>query len=104
MKFINPIYLIESENSTSDDNGDIITIPKERKVLAHISSIKQSEFYQAQSNGLKPEIAFIIRSFEYNGEKSIRQGKKKYRMLRSFNRADGNIELVCIGDINNAST
>lgn len=103
MKFINPIYLIESENSISDDNGDSITIPKERKVLAHISSIKQSEFYQAQVNGLKPEIVFIIRSFEYNGEMTIRQGIKKYKLLRAFNRIDGNTELVCIGVVNNAS-
>lgn len=104
MKFINPIYLIESENSTSDEKGDIISFSKERKVLAHISSIKQSEFYQAQANGLKPEITFIIRSFEYSGEMAIRQGKKKYKLLRSFNRSDGNTELVCIGVVNNGST
>lgn len=104
MRFINPIYLIESENSTSNDNGDIINIAKERKVLAYISSIKQSEFYQAQANGLKPEITFIIRSFEYKGEMSIRQGNKKYKLLRAFNRADGNVELVCVGVVNNGNS
>lgn len=103
MQFINPIYLIDNDNSTSDDNGDALLIQKERKVLAHISSIKQSEFYQAQANGLKPEVTFIIRSFEYKGEKLVRQGNKNYKILRAYDRVDGNMELVCIGAVNNAS-
>lgn len=103
MQFINPIYLITYGNNV-DDIGDIISTPIERKVLADISSIKQSEFYQAQANGLKPEFTFIIRAFEYKGEKSVKYSNKIYRILRTYDRLDGNIELTCIGAVNNASS
>ncbi len=103
MQFINPIYLITYVNNV-DDIGDIISTPVERKVLADISSIKQSEFYQAQANGLKPEFTFIIRAFEYRGEESVKYGNKTYRILRTYDRLDGNIELTCIGAVNNASS
>ena len=104
MQFINPIYLVENQNCTSDDNGDIKNNPIQRKVLADIESIKQTEFYQAQANGLKPEITFIVRSFEYKGEKNIKHGEKNYKLLRSFERLDGFTELVCIGVVNNVSS
>ncbi len=103
MQFINPIHLITYVNNV-DDIGDIISTPVERKVLADISSIKQSEFYQAQANGLKPEFTFIIRAFEYRGEESVKYGNKTYRILRTYDRLDGNIELTCIGAVNNASS
>lgn len=103
MQFINPIHLITYVNNV-DDIGDIISMPIERKVLADISSIKQSEFYQAQANGLKPEFTFIIRAFEYRGEESVKYGNKTYRILRAYDRLDGNIELTCIGAVNNASS
>ncbi len=103
MQFINPIYLITYVNNV-DDICDIISTPIERKVLADISSIKQSEFYQAQANGLKPEFTFIIRAFEYRGEESVKYGNKTYRILRTYDRLDGNIELTCIGAVNNASS
>lgn len=103
MQFINPIHLITYVNNV-DDIGDIISTPIERKVLADISSIKQSEFYQAQANGLKPEFTFIIRAFEYRGEESVKYSNKTYRILRTYDRLDGNIELTCIGAVNNASS
>lgn len=103
MQFINPIHLITYVNNV-DDIGDIISTPIERKVLVDISSIKQSEFYQAQANGLKPEFTFIIRAFEYRGEESVKYGNKTYRILRTYDRLDGNIELTCIGAVNNASS
>jgi SPP1 family predicted phage head-tail adaptor len=103
MQFINPLYLIVNVNNV-DDIGDATATPVERKVLAHITSIKQSEFYQAQANGFKPEITFIIRSFEYKSEKFVRQGNKVYRVLRSYDRSDGNVELICIGVVNNVDS
>lgn len=103
MQFINPLYLIVKTNLV-DGIGDVITTPIERKVLAHITSIKQSEFYQAQANGFKPEITFIIRSFEYKGEKLVRRNDKFYKILRTYDRSDGNVELVCIGVVNNGDS
>ena len=83
MRFINPIYLITQTNKTINEVGDLLYENKERKVLAHKESTRQSEFYQAQAVGIKPEITFVIRFFEYK---------------------NGTIEIVCVGDVNNATT
>lgn len=104
MQFINPIYLIKKSTTTNSigdvvDNADI-----KRKVLADIESIKQSEFYQAQATGFKPELTFIIRKFEYKEEDSLSFNSKIYRIIRTYDRVDGNIELICTGVVNNASS
>ena len=103
MQFINPVYLITEINDVNDI-GDTISTTIERKVLAHITSIKQSEFYQAQAIGLKPEITFIVRRFEYKEEQSLNYNERKYIVLRTYDRNDGNIELICIGAVNNGTT
>ncbi|WP_404988431.1 phage head closure protein [Clostridium culturomicium] len=102
MQFINAIYLIV-ESYEIDEVGDKIHTEDNRKVLAHISSVKQSEFYQAHASGFKPEIAFVLRSFEYKGEDSLRYNDKKYKVIRSYNKGDGNVELICTGAVNNVS-
>ncbi|MBS5886295.1 phage head closure protein [Clostridium tertium] len=101
MQFINPIYLV---SMIYEENNIGSYSPKEekRKVLSSISSVKQSEFYQAQISGLKPEIVFKIRSFEYKGEESVIYNNKKYDVIRTYNTLEGIIEIVCtekIGDI-----
>lgn len=102
MKFINPIYLI-SVSEKVNDVGDLIPAEKEKKVLAHVQSVRQTEFYQASASGFKPEVTFIIRNFEYNDEKFIRLKDKKYKVIRTFSREDGYLEITCIGAVNNAS-
>lgn len=102
MQFTNPIYLI-IEKCEIDEYGDKIPSEDTRRVLAHISSVKQSEFYQAHASGFKPEIVFVLRNFEYKGEGSLKYNDKKYKVIRSYNKDDGNVELVCTGAVNNAS-
>ena len=82
MRFLNPIYLITCINKTNEI-GDLISDESERKVLAHIESIKQSEFYD---------------------EEKLRYKDKIYRVLRAYTKGDGITELVCIGDVNNANS
>ena len=101
MQFINPIHLI-SVTYEENNIGSYLPVEKERKVLASISSVKQSEFYQAQVSGLKPEIVFKIRSFEYKGEEIVLYNNKKYDVIRTYNTLEGIIEIVCtekLGDI-----
>lgn len=95
MQFINPIYLITYGNNDTDDIGNTITVPIKRKVFADISSIKQSEFYQAQANGLKPEITLKIRTFEYKGEKKVEYNGTKYNVLKTYTNNFGTMELTC---------
>lgn len=103
MRFLNPIYLITCTNRINEV-GDLISDESGRKILAHIESIKQSEFYKAQSVGFKPEHVFKVRSFEFKDEEKLRYRGKLYRILRVYTKGDGITELVCIGDVNNAIT
>jgi SPP1 family predicted phage head-tail adaptor len=90
-----------SESRTVDAYGDTITTETERSVFAEIKSIGQSEFYQAQAVGLKPEIKFVLADYlDYQNEKKLRyQGfneaaEEEYAILRTY-RNNNLLELVC---------
>lgn len=95
MKFINPIYLISVEHKSDNKIGNWIPYEKKRKVYADISSIRQSEFYNAKLVDMKPEISLNVRGFEYNAEKFIIYQNIKYEVLRTYDRGNGIIEIVC---------
>lgn len=90
-----------AESRTVDAYGDLVTEETERSVFAEIKSIGQSEFYQAQAVGLKPEIKFVLADYlEYQNEKKLRyQGfneaiEEEYTILRTY-RQNNLLELVC---------
>jgi len=97
--FSDVIYLI-SETSTTNDIGDVIKVPNEKMVFANKKSIRQSEFYQAQTNGLKPELTFEIYSFEYENEPKVKFNNKTYSIIRTFEKGE-TLELICEGVVNN---
>lgn len=95
------VIKLVSESKVVDAYGDIIVEVTERSVFAEIKSIGQSEFYQAQAVGLKPEIKFVLADYlEYQNEKKLRyQGfneetEEEYTILRTY-RQNNCLELVC---------
>lgn len=103
MQFLTPIYLINKNNSGPDEKGDLIQVPDRRKAYASLNSVKQSEFYQAQASGFKPEMSLILRNFEYNGEELAEIGKVQYKILRTYDKNDGTIELTLVRGVNNGN-
>lgn len=97
--FDSVIYLMK-ETNTVDAYGDTTQTFTERQVFAEVKSISQSEFYQAQATGLKPEIKFIIADFaDYQGEKKLKYTsfggtEQIYEVLRTY-RNKLNLEIVC---------
>lgn len=96
----NVIFLV-AQRKYVDEYGDTNTVNTERRVFAELKSITQSEFYQAQATGLKPEIKFVLPDFlEYQGEKIVKYtefGKTEpeyYTVLRTY-RNNFQLELVC---------
>lgn len=88
----------------SDDIGD--TVKGEaywNKIYANKKSITQSEFYQAQAQGFKPELKFEINTFEYEDNKKIRYKGRIYKILRTYEISSEKMEIVCIGNINGNS-
>lgn len=88
----------------SDDIGDAIKGEAYwNRIYANKKSITQSEFYQAQAQGFKPELKFEINSFEYEDNKKIRYKGKIYKILRTYEVSSEKMEIVCIGNINGNS-
>lgn len=98
--FDNVIKLV-SEVKTTDEYGDTQVTKNEKVVFAELKSIGQSEFYQAQAVGLKPEIKFVLPDYlEYSNEQIVRfqefgkDTEEEYTVLRTY-RNNNLIELVC---------
>lgn len=101
MQFLTPIYLINKNSLGTDEKGDLIHEPQRKKVYASLNSVRQSEFYQAQATGFKPEISLTIRKFEYKGEELARVNEEEYKILRTYDKNDGTIELTLVRGVNN---
>lgn len=64
-----------------------------REVLCEVGSVSMNETYTAMSEGLHPELRFILRVAEdYEGEGFLYYDGEKYRVVRTYMRGDG-IEL-----------
>jgi len=102
MLFRDVVKLI-SVTVTENDMGDIIETPVEREVFADKQSIRQSEFYQAAATGLRPELMFVVRTIEYNGETRLKYNGKIYDIIRIYDKDGELTELVCQGVVNRAN-
>ena len=93
------IYLLK-ETETTDEYGDATKTYTGTQVYAQIKSIGQSEFYQAQAVGFKPEIKFVLADFcDYQGQELIKythygQEEQIYTVIRTY-RQDTTLEIVC---------
>lgn len=89
-----------SEVKSVDEYGDTISAETERIVFCELKSITQTEFYQAEAVGLKPEIKFVIPDFlEYSNEQVVKftpfNGEEEiYSVLRTY-RNNNQLEIVC---------
>lgn len=92
------IYLLSVEIVTNNV-GDQIETPKKEMRFAKLKSIGQSEFYQAQANGLKPELKFVLADYlDYNNQEYVIHNNFRYKVLRTY-RTGNEIEIVCYGGI-----
>lgn len=94
------VITLMKETNTVNDYGDTVQTFTERQVFAEVKSIGQTEFYQAEAVGLKPEIKFLIADFvDYEGEKQLKYTpfggtEQIYTVLRTY-RNKINLEIVC---------
>jgi SPP1 family predicted phage head-tail adaptor len=92
-------YLV-SEVETTNDLGDTVLTPTDRLVYVNRSSVRQSEFYQAQAVGLRPELMFEMRRSDYQDEPKIKYDGKTYDIIRTYEKNKDFIELIAQGVVN----
>lgn len=80
---------------SQDEYGQEIPTRQEMEVLCDIRSIGRSEFYQSRNSKLQPSIIFIVKKFEYNGEREVIYDDEKYNVIRTYSTDIENIELTC---------
>ena len=96
----NEVIKLMTETETTNEYGDAVKTFTERLIFAEVRSISQTEFYQAQALGLKPEIKFVIADFlDYKGEKQLKytpfgETEQIYDVIRTY-RDKINLEIVC---------
>ena len=95
------VITLKKETNTVNEYGDTVQTFTSRQVFAEVKSVGQTEFYQAQAVGLKPEIKFVIADFyDYQDEKIVSYQPfgssvaEDYTVLRTF-RTNTNLEIVC---------
>lgn len=101
--FSTVIELISYQESTNDIGDRITGDPTYKKVFADEKGVRQSEFYQAASVGLKPETTYVIRATSYSNEKQVRVGGEHgvtMDIIRTYQKNRSFIELVCQGGVN----
>ena len=101
MQYITPILLCRKLFDTeTNEIGEAPSSLNERKIYASEESAKRQEFYQANANGYKIEKVLTVRKFEYADEGIVKIGTVEYSVLRTFDKQDGNMELVLTKGVN----
>ena len=95
----NEVIYLSAKKSQINNVGNRIQTEERVLRLAKIKSIRQSEFYQAQAQGLKPEIKFVLADYlDYNNQEEVIYNGFRYKILRTF-RTGSELEIVCYGGI-----
>lgn len=97
----NEVIFLVSKKKDFNEIGDKIETEERAQRFAKIKSIGQSEFYQAQAQGLKPEIKFVIADYlDYNNEKEVIYNNYRYKVLRTYRTESNELEIVCHSGVN----
>lgn len=84
----------------ADDYGDPVITETRREVLAEPLSVGQSEFYQAQAAGLKPELKLKLADYlDYEGEALVEYQGERFKVLRTY-RTGQELELTVYREVN----
>lgn len=93
------------QTDTTDEYGDSVTTKTERSVYVETMSISQKEFYQANEQGLKPEMKFKLADYEdYQNEQIVRYGEFVYKVLRTYKTQRNELEITVHGGVKDVSS
>lgn len=98
----NEIIELESTTIETDEAGDTVSSTIWREIFAEKKSIGTQEFYQAHSEGLKPEFKFVIHPSEYNRKTDgphIRYDGEQFKIIRTYEKDSESLEITVEGDV-----
>lgn len=95
------IYLVSVEPSAEvDEYGDVVDKEIFIRRFVKFKSISQSEFYQAQTAGMKPEIKVELADYlDYKDQQNVIYNGVRYKVLRTYRTVTNGIELTLYGGV-----
>lgn len=89
------IILLTDLGTDTDQNGFEVEVFEETEVWGRECSIRSSEFYEANRQGIKLSIMFIIKPYEYDYQEKLKYEDTLYKIERTYKRDTENLELIC---------
>lgn len=82
------------ETIVEDEIGNQQPVETQTTILCALNSVGRSEFYSGAAAGLRPELVFVIHSYEYSGERIVEFEGKRYSVIRTYQTGTEEIELT----------
>ncbi len=91
--------MVPAASGGKDSYGDhAMELQLSDAVFAELKSIGQSEFYQAQTAGQKPEIKFKLTDYmDYQGQRYLIHEGIRHTVLRTYRTGGNELEITCYG-------
>ncbi|MBQ2775163.1 MAG: phage head closure protein [Clostridia bacterium] len=90
--------ILTKTTSSQDSDGYLIEAPKSKEMWAHCQSATSKEFFAAMQAGVTVSAVYCIRAEMYDpGYEYLADGKRRFKIVRAYNRQDGIVELICGG-------
>ncbi len=86
--FWKDVAYLKRESTTLDELHRPKVSYAEEKVFCNVKSIGQSEFYQAEAAGLKPEIKIETKLIDLTNVTHIKLHGTLYKVLRTYKKQD----------------
>lgn len=88
-KLLSTLYVTNSIGVQTETTTETV-IP-----IMKVEDVYSNEFYQAASQGFKPELRLRTSSLNYNGEKELEYMGKIYSIIRTQNPTPDELIIVC---------
>jgi SPP1 family predicted phage head-tail adaptor len=86
---------LRAETKSIDVMGGTTRSYVDTEVWANKKSITRAEFYNAQMAGIKVDAVFVVHLEDWSEQEAVTYGATQYEIVRSYQKGDGDIELIC---------
>jgi SPP1 family predicted phage head-tail adaptor len=86
---------LRNTTTAPNSNGVATATNTDTTVFAERKSVKRSEFYAAQSAGVKADIVYVVNADDYDNQMILIDGGTTYKVSRAYQIGLGRVELTC---------
>jgi len=104
MRWSDEVTLIALSEPAAADATNANGFPVEREetattVFGNVKSVGYSEFWKAANAGVQTELKADIYTAEHDGQRLVEIGGKRYKVLRTYMSANGEITELTLTDL-----